>query len=158
MQLIKQNSSALQKNKIIQVLIIKLGNQLFGLPVHLINDVLAPQYVHPIPLADKIVAGNLNLRGRIVTAMDLRVILNVETLKEQKLCMSVVTEDKGELYSLIVDGVDEVINILEADIKTVPSNLEQSWKDLSLGVHQSNDRIIIIIDMKKLIDSFSLIE
>jgi purine-binding chemotaxis protein CheW len=159
MQLVKSNNTEISnRNNILQVLIVKLGSQLFGLPVTFINDVLAPQYIHNIPLADKVVAGSLNLRGRIVTAMDLRVILGIEVIKPQSSCMSIVTEGVGELYSFIVDLVDEVVDIQNSDIGPVPANLTSQWRDLSTGIYQSKEKgIVVIIDMQKLINSFTMV-
>src|SRR5690349_5617765 len=83
---------------------LKIDNQLFGIPILQVQDVLSEQKITKIPLAPKEIAGALNLRGRIVTAIDVRTRLNLPKREvcEGKRSMSVVIEYNGELYSLIV--------------------------------------------------------
>src|SRR3546814_14258083 len=92
-----------------QFVSITIGKQSFGIPVLLVHDVLGPQRITRIPLAPKEVAGSLNLRGRIVTAIQVRRRLGLDPLPADAETMSVVVEHQGELYSLIVDGVGEEI-------------------------------------------------
>src|SRR5215813_314004 len=80
-----------------------IADQLFGIPVLKVQDVLGPQTITRVPLAPPEVAGSLNLRGRIVTAIDVRLRLGLEPRANQKPSMSVVVEHDGELYSVLVD-------------------------------------------------------
>src|SRR5512139_1000055 len=82
-----------------------IGDQMFGIPVLTVQDVLGPQNIARVPLAPPEVAGSLNLRGRIVTAIDVRPRLGLATREGGKAAMSVVVEYDGELYSLLVDSV-----------------------------------------------------
>src|ERR1700739_730549 len=84
---------------------ITVAGQHFGIPVLQVQDVLGPQRITRIPLAPPEVAGSLNLRGRIVTAIDLRTRLRLPPLPEAKKGMSVVVDHEGELYSILVDAV-----------------------------------------------------
>ena len=86
-----------------------IGDQLCGIPVLKVQDVLGPQRITPIPLAPDEVAGSLNLRGRIVTAIDLRARLGLLNRSNGDDEMSIVVEHHGELYSLMVDAVGEVL-------------------------------------------------
>src|SRR5437773_6806042 len=86
-----------------------IAEQLFGIPVLQVQDVLGPQRITRIPLAPPEVAGSLNLRGRIVTAIDLRTRLGLPQLTDGKPRMSIVVDHGGELYSLMVDQVGEVL-------------------------------------------------
>src|SRR5262249_19688306 len=86
-----------------------IGAQMFGIPVLTVQDVLGPQQITRVPLAPPEVAGSLNLRGRIVTAIDVRLRLGMPKNADGKPPMSVVVEHEGELYSLLVDSVGEVL-------------------------------------------------
>src|SRR5918911_2201202 len=76
---------------------VTISGQLFGIPVLQVQDVLGPQRITPIPLAPREIAGSLNLRGRIVTAIDMRVRLGLAASAERDKRMSVVVEHGGEL-------------------------------------------------------------
>src|SRR5579864_8922174 len=88
-----------------------VSGQLCGIPVLSVRDILAEQPITRIPLAPADIAGSLNLRGRIVTAIDLRRRLNLPPPDRGQKRMSVVTEQGGELYALLVDSVSEVMNL-----------------------------------------------
>src|SRR5690606_35209146 len=96
----------------------RIGSQLFGIPVLAVRDILGPQRLTSIPLAPPEIAGALNLRGRIVTAIDLRRRLGLDPADRQK-SMSVVVDHHGELYSLLIDDVGEVLS-------APPSGFEQN--------------------------------
>ncbi len=87
------------------VLTLTVASQLCGVPVLAVRDVLGPQTITRIPLAPPEVAGSLNLRGRIVTAVDLRRRLMLAPRPAGARPMSVVVEHQGELYSLLADQV-----------------------------------------------------
>ena len=88
-----------------------IAGQMFGIPVLQVQDVLGPQRITRIPLAPPEVAGSLNLRGRIVTAIDVRTRLKLPKNAEGKESMSVVVDQGGEQYSLLVDNVGEVLSL-----------------------------------------------
>src|SRR6185312_17158778 len=85
-----------------------VADQLCGVPVLAVRDILGEQTITRIPLAPPEIAGSLNLRGRIVTAIDLRRRLQLPPAPEAQPRMSVVAEQGGELYALLVDQVSEV--------------------------------------------------
>ena len=89
-------------------LTITIANQLFGIPVLQVQDVLGSQKVTKIPLAPPEIAGALNLRGRIVTALDVRQKLGLEPRAKGEKNMSVVVEFHNELFSLVIDKVGDV--------------------------------------------------
>src|SRR5258707_1693354 len=93
-----------------QYVSIVIADQLFGIPVLIVHDVLGPQRITRIPLAPPEVAGSLNLRGRIVTAIDVRLCLGLEKRPADKPGMSVVAEHAGQVYSLIVVKVGQVLD------------------------------------------------
>ena len=108
---------------------VTIADQWFGVPVLLVQDVLGPQKITRIPLAPPDVAGALNLRGRIVTAIDVRRRLNLPQHENQRECMSVVVDCGGELYSLIVDVVGEVLSLPNDAYEPNPATLDPRWRE-----------------------------
>jgi purine-binding chemotaxis protein CheW len=88
-----------------------VANQLCGIPVLGVRDILGSHKITRIPLAPAEIAGSLNLRGRIVTAIDLRRRLRLPPASADQPRMSVVAEQGGELYALLVDQVSEVMSL-----------------------------------------------
>lgn len=139
-----------------EFLTIYINNQIFGLPVLLVQDVLQPQNVTRIPLAPPEIAGSLNLRGRIVTAVDVRTRLGIteqDSNKAETKSMSVVVEHEDELYSLIIDKVGDVLRLNKNTYESTPATLDPKWRDISAGIHQLENELLIILDIDKLINS-----
>jgi purine-binding chemotaxis protein CheW len=114
--------------------------------------VLGVQAITRIPLAPAEVAGSLNLRGRIVTAIDLRCRLGLPPRPEgQGGAMSVVVERDGELYSLLADQVGEVLPLPRADRAPNPVTLDPTWREVSGGVHRIGERLLIVIDVERIL-------
>lgn len=123
-----------------------IGGQLCGIPVLVVRDVLGPQMITRIPLAPREVAGSLNLRGRIVTAIDLRTRLGLERT-DPRGAMSVVVEHQGELYSLLVDQVGEVLHLDPELLEENPPTLEAQWRALSRGVFRLSGQLVVVLDV-----------
>lgn len=128
-----------------------IEGQLFGIPVLQIQDVLSPQKITPVPLAQKEVAGSLNLRGRIVTAIDVRVRLGLPPREESEKNMSVVVDYEGEFYSLIIDQVGEVMTLHAKDYEKTPATLNAKWLDIADGVFRLEEKLLIVLDVKRLL-------
>ncbi|HST75103.1 MAG TPA: chemotaxis protein CheW, partial [Acetobacteraceae bacterium] len=107
-----------------QVLVtLTVADQLCGIPVLGVRDVLGEQVITRIPLAPPEIAGSLNLRGRIVTAVDLRRRLCLPPAPPGVARMSVVAEQGGELYALLVDQVAEVMTLKASAFERNPPTL-----------------------------------
>ncbi|PCI99274.1 MAG: chemotaxis protein CheW [Alphaproteobacteria bacterium] len=134
-------------------LTITVGKQLFGIPVLQVQDVLRAQDVTKIPLAPPEIAGSLNLRGRIVTAVDVRRCLSMPDKEAGQNSMSVVVEHNEELFSLIIDNVGDVLRLEKADFERNPGTLDPAWRDLSTGIYQLEKSLLIIMDVSKLLEN-----
>ena len=130
-----------------------ISNQLFGIPVLSVQDVLGPQKITRIPLAPLEVAGALNLRGRIVTAIDVRRRLGLEPRGDGRASMSVVVEVDGELYSLTVDSVGEVLSMSADDYEPAPPTLDPAWRDVSAGIYQLDGQLLVVLDVNRFLGS-----
>jgi purine-binding chemotaxis protein CheW len=129
----------------------RIAGQLFGIPVLQVQDVLGPQRITRIPLAPPEVAGSLNLRGRIVTAIDVRSRLNLETRPQNLREMSIVVEYQQELYSLIVDEVGEVLSLAEDSYERNPATMDNRWREVSSGIHRLDRELLVILDIGRLL-------
>ena len=129
----------------------RVAGRLFGIPVMLVQDVLRPQKITPIPLAPKEVAGSLNLRGRIVTAIDVRKRLGLEARAEKEKYMLVAVEHKNDIYSLVVDSVGEVLSLSIKDFQANPTNLNPNWQQVSLGIYRLKEELLIVLDAENLL-------
>ncbi len=129
-----------------------VGKQLCGIPVLNVQDVLGPQRITRVPLAPPEVAGSLNLRGRIVTAVDLRLRMGLTPRPEEDKGMSVVVEHKGELYSLVVDSVGEVLNLREDSFESNPATLDMEWRRFSEGVYRLKEGLLVVLNGDSLLD------
>jgi purine-binding chemotaxis protein CheW len=129
------------------------GGQLFGIEVGHVRDVLVPPRMTRVPLAGADVAGLLNLRGRIVVALDLRTRLGLPPAAPDAPRMSVVVEHQGELYSLLVDGVVEVLRLDGDTIEPNPETLDPAWRGLSVGIYRLDRALLVELDVTCLLDA-----
>lgn len=137
----------------LRILTIRLAGQLCGLPVEAIRDVLGPQPLARIPLAPPEVAGSLNLRGRIVTAIDLRRRLGFPPFPEgERKAMSVVIEFGSELYSFLADEVGDVITLPKTGWEPNPATLDAVWLAVSRGVQRLDQELLVVLDIPELME------
>ncbi|MEO0412021.1 MAG: chemotaxis protein CheW [Pseudomonadota bacterium] len=139
---------------------LRLAGQLLGIPVLQVHDVLKAQNMTPVPIAPSWVAGLINLRGRIVTCIDLRARLGLPpaTDEDEVTGMSVVVEQNGEPYSLLIDRVGDVLKLPIDDYERNPVTLEASWAEVSAGVYRLDGELLVILDVEQLLDFVSVAE
>ncbi len=134
-----------------QYLAMTVAGQRFGIPVLTVRDVLGPLRLTRVPLAPPEVAGNLNLRGRIVTAIDLRPRLGFAPRAKDAAWMSVVVEHRGERYGLIVDSVGEVLNLDAAAGERELPTLDPRWRGFADGIHRLDGALLVALDVARLL-------
>src|SRR6201996_3938485 len=133
-----------------QVLVtLTVAEQLCGVPVLGVRDILGEHAITRIPLAPTEIAGSLNLRGRIVTAIDLRRRLRLPPAPAEQPRMSVVAEQGGELYALLVDQVSEVLSLDASMFERNPPTLERTWADFSTGIFRLDGRLLVVLDVSR---------
>lgn len=131
---------------------IMVGDQLCGIDVLKVHDILGPQQITPVPLAAPEVSGLLNLRGKIVTAINMRKRLGVKPRPREAEGMNVVVERKNELYSLGVDSVGEVLCLPSDDFERCPVTLDPVWRRFSQGVYRLKEGLLVVMDIEMLLD------
>jgi len=128
-----------------------LDKQLVGIPVSQVQDILGPQRITAVPRAAVEIAGVLNLRGRIVTAIDLRVRLGMAPRGADARSMSVVVDHKGELYSLLIDQVGEVLEAPLDRFEADTGALSPAWRELASGVFRLDRRLLVLLDVGRVL-------
>jgi len=128
-----------------------VADQLCGVPVLGVRDILGEHAITRIPLAPREIAVSLNLRGRIVTAIDLRERLHLPAAPADQARMSVVAEQGGELYALLVDQVSEVMSLKASAFERNPPTLPPSWAQFSSGIYRLDGRLLVVLDVGKIL-------
>ncbi len=129
-----------------------IAGQLFGIPVLQIQDGLSSYQITPIPLAPPEITGSLNLRGRVVTAMDLRLRLGLPARAKEAESMSIVAENEGELYSLMVDSVGEVLALSRSAYERNLPTLDAKFRTFSEGIYRLDKQLLVVLDVNRLLD------
>lgn len=129
-----------------------IGGQLFGLPILRLQDVFLPERLTRVPLAPPAIAGVLNLRGRIVTLIDLRVSLGLAPREDDGPAMAIGVESQGESYGLLIDSVGEVLKLEDATREPNPVNLEPQLARVCAGVHRLDGELLMVVDVDRVLD------
>ncbi|GAB1715369.1 MAG: CheW protein [Nitrobacter sp.] len=129
-----------------------IGGQLFGLPISRVQDVFKPERLTRVPLASNDVAGVLNLRGRIVTAIDMRARLGLPTAEDDRPPMAVGVELRGESYGLLIDSIGEVMTLPDEGCEINPANLDARMAEMSAGVHRLDGQLMVVLDVDRVLE------
>ena len=130
-----------------------LADQLLGIRVGLIQEVLMGEEILPVPLSPREVSGFLNLRGQIVTAVDLRALLGLPDRMEGESFMNVVVQHGDELFSLLVDRVGDVVEAGNSAFEPPPSTLDPIWKRCCEGVIRLDRSLLVVLDVDLVLGS-----
>lgn len=127
----------------------------FGVPVDGVQEVLRHQPMTPVPRASEAVRGLINLRGQIVTAVDLRVRLGLPPRADDALPMNVIVRNRGEVVSLLVDDIGDVIDTSGhggSELEAPPTNMPPQVQQVVLGVRPLEESILLVLDADKAVD------
>lgn len=129
-------------------------NQFFGVPVKRVQDVLTPDVIAAIPLSPAEVSGSINLRGRIVTVIDVRKRLALPPCEggNRKRRMGVTIESGAEFYSLLVDSVGDIMSLKAHAYESNPATLDPLWRDIAEGVYRIENGLLVALDIERLLD------
>ena len=129
-----------------------IGGQLFGLPIVRVQDVFITERLTRVPLAPPEVAGLLNLRGRIVTLIDLRRRFGLGEREPGQTVMAIGVESRGESYGLLIDSVGEVLKLDESTREANPINLDARLARVSAGIFRLDGKLLIVADVDRILD------
>jgi purine-binding chemotaxis protein CheW len=131
-----------------------IAGQLFGIPIARVHDVFEVERITHVPLAPSEISGVLNLRGRVVTALDMRKRLGLPPRESgnAKKQMAIGIDHDGEAYGLLVDSMGEVLKLASEALDTVPINLQKDWAAIAAGIYRLEDRLMIVLDVDGILD------
>lgn len=121
----------------------------FGVEVLKVQEVIRYQEMTREPLAPQVIRGLINLRGQIVTAIDLRHRLGLPPRTDGKLPMNVVVRDGDSAVSLLVDQIGDVVEIQDDIFEHPPETLKGIARELVQGVYKMKERLLLILDTEK---------
>jgi purine-binding chemotaxis protein CheW len=128
-----------------------LDKFLFGVEVRKVQEVIRHLELTRVPLAPPVISGLINLRGRIVTAVDLRRRLELPPRPEGFQPMNVVIDAGEEAVSLLVDTIGAVLTVQEDSFEKPPETLTGVARDLIFGAYKLKDRLLLALDIDKAI-------
>ena len=131
---------------------VTIGDHMFGLPIFRVQDVFVPDRLTRVPLAPPEVAGILNLRGRVVTAIEMRARLDLPARAAGSPVMAIGIEMKGESYGLLVDAVGEVMQLRNAACEAKPANLDPRLSRLAAGIYRLERQLMVVLDVDRVLD------
>ena len=129
-----------------------VAGQLFGLPIACVQDVFKVDRLTRIPLAAPEIAGVVNLRGRIVTMIDMRRRLGLPAQDGERPSMALGIEFKGESFGLLIDAIGEVLTLVNGEREFSPVNLDGCLARVACGVHRLADRLLVVLDIARVLD------
>jgi purine-binding chemotaxis protein CheW len=133
-----------------QVATFKVGSMLFGIDVAVVQEVIRFQRMTPVPLGPTVVKGLINLRGQIITALDLREALNMEPLEPDRAPMNVVVRTENDHLSILVDKIEDVLNLDYSRLETTPETVEESYQDLLQSVYKLERGLLLILNAERM--------
>jgi purine-binding chemotaxis protein CheW len=128
------------------------AGQMFGLPIECVQDVFKPSSITRVPLAGPEIAGVLNLRGRIVTAIELRSRLGLAARDAGQVPMAIGIESRGESFGLLVDTVGEVLKLPDEEREPNPINLDRNLGRVSAGVYRLDGHLLVVLDIDRVLE------
>jgi purine-binding chemotaxis protein CheW len=126
-----------------------LDQLLFGVDLKTVQEVIRELPMTPVPLAPAVVAGIMNLRGKLVTALNLRQQLEMGPAQPGAIAMNVVVRSQDGAVSLLVDQIGDVLEVDEASFERTPETLQGKIRTMILGVHKLDTRLLHVLDVEK---------
>jgi purine-binding chemotaxis protein CheW len=129
-----------------------VGKYLFGVDVALVQEVVRLQQMTPVPLAAPEIAGLINLRGEVLTAIDLRTRLSLPPADSDRERVNIVIRVDDEPVSLLVDEIGAVLEVSQIPFEQTPSTVAENVRDLLLGSYTLPDRLLLALNAKRVLN------
>lgn len=148
-------------DEVLQWVTFQLGDELYGVNVLQVQEVLKYTEITPVPGAPHYVLGIINLRGNVVTVIDTRARFGLDIKKDLDDAARIIfVEVKGHIIGMLVDSVAEVVSMQSSDVETSPNigNDDNENSKYVQGVYSTDDEILVLIDVERLFDEVDLEE
>jgi purine-binding chemotaxis protein CheW len=143
-------------SKDLQLVGFRIGRETFGVPIGLVHEIVRVPEITSVPDAPRYVEGVINLRGKIVSIVDLRKRFGESHIEPSRKNRILVAEIQNKMVGLIVDAASEVIRLPEAEIEAPPEVFEDSELKYVTGVGKLNGRLVILVDLTKILQKGEL--
>ena len=141
----------------LQLVGFRIGKEMFGVPIELVHEIVRVPEVTAVPDALEYVEGVINLRGKIISVVDLRKRFGEPDVHADRKNRILVANVEGTMVGLIVDAASEVLKLPNSEIEAPPSNVfDEAEVNYVTGVGKLNGRLIILLDLKKILDKGEL--
>jgi purine-binding chemotaxis protein CheW len=137
--------------KDVQIVGFRVGNETFGVPISLVHEIVRVPEITAVPEAPGCVEGVINLRGKIISVVDLRKRFGEKQIQAGKKNRILVAEIDGKMVGLIVDAASEVLKIAPSDIEPPPNVFEEGEVNYVTGVGKLRGRLVIMVDLSKVL-------
>jgi len=134
-----------------ELLTCRVGEQWLGFQVRSVREVVTPQRCTEMPLASDAVMGLINLRGRVITQLDVRKVVGLPPREGSDFRVAIVETMSGEDFGLVMDEVGEVINLDPDEYEKTPKTLDHLWQDVSEGVLKQDERVVVLVNVERFI-------
>jgi len=129
----------------------RIGKETFGVPIALVHEIVRVPEITAVPDAPACVEGVINLRGRIISVVDLRKRFGEKEIARTKKNRILVAEVEGKLVGLVVDAASEVLKIPPSEIDKPPQVYDENEINYVTGVGKLNGRLIILVDITRIL-------
>jgi purine-binding chemotaxis protein CheW len=129
-----------------------VAGEMIGMPILQVQDVFVPEGITRVPLAPPEIAGVINLRGRIVTLVDLRCRLGMPPREVDAPVMAIGVEAGGESFGLLIDSIGEVLQLSDLEREPNPLHLDPRLARVSNGIHRLDSRLLMVIDVDRVLE------
>jgi len=146
--LVSQSSVACEQ---LEYVTFRLADQWLGIPVLVVQEVLVAMRIARVPLAPDAIAGFLNLRGQIVTAVDLRTTLRLASRDADAGVMNVVVRHESELFAFMVDEVGDVVTVATDTIEPAPATLDRRWRAACTGIVRLERGLLLVMNVHEVL-------
>jgi purine-binding chemotaxis protein CheW len=144
------------QNRELQIVGFRVGNETYGVPITALHEIVRVPDITAVPDAPEYMEGVINLRGKIVSVIDLRKRFGIKEAAVSRRNRILVVEHNGRLNGLIVDSASEVLKIAAADIEPPPAVLQEGGLNCVTGLGKYRGRLIMLLDTSKLLEFGSL--
>jgi purine-binding chemotaxis protein CheW len=148
MEVVEENNLNLDY---VQLCGFKIGEGYYAVPVLEVQEVVKPQKVTKVPLSPDYIEGLINLRGQVVTSINLRTLFKLDGAEPDEF-MNVIVRSKDSLYALVVDEILDVIDVPNNSFEETPDTLDDNLRKYIEGVYKLKDKLLISLSIEKLIN------
>lgn len=132
-----------------QIATFRLGDHSFGIDIRWVQEINRNPRISRVPHTHNHVQGVINLRGEVTTLIDLATVLRIEARNDHSRRHSLILREGDDLVGVLVDSVDDILTIGDLGLSQLPSTLTLPDRNLCLGLHRTDSKIIIVLDVEQ---------